>query len=161
MKQPLSPWMQRLVLLSHLALIVAMTWVNPPIRVAVLVAPLLLPLPGLFKGRDYTYAWTTMLLAFYVGGWLAAGYYNPSQKWISFGIAACAAVDFAALNLFVKFRARERSLVVRIATRREGDQVALVVEDNGIGLDNESARHAFEPYFRAYAAREIPGHGGW
>lgn len=113
MKQPLSPWMQRLALLSHLALIAAMVWVNPPVRAAVLVAPLLLPLVGLFKGRDYTYAWTTMLLAFYVGGWLAAGYYNPAQKWVSFGIATFAAVDFVALNLFVKFRARERSAPAR------------------------------------------------
>ena len=105
----LSPWMQRLALLSHLALMVSMGLVSKPIIALLLIAPLLLPLPGIIKGRDYTYAWATMLLAFYVGGWLAAGYYNPAQKWISFGIAALAAVDFAALNLFVKFRARERS----------------------------------------------------
>lgn len=105
---PLSPWMQRLALLSHLALMAAMALVSPPVIALVLILPLLLPLPGLIRGRDYTHAWATMLLSFYVGGWLAAGYYNPAQKWISFGIAALAAVDFAALNLYVKFRARER-----------------------------------------------------
>ena len=105
----LSPWMQRLALLSQLALMVSMGLVSKPVIALLLIAPLLLPLPGLIKGRDYTHAWSTMLLTFYVGGWLAAGYYNPAQKWVSFGIAALAAVDFAALNLFVKFRARERS----------------------------------------------------
>ena len=117
----LSPWMQRVVLLSHLALIVTIALVSPPIVALLLIAPLLLPLPGLFKGRDYTFAWATMLLAFYVGGWLAAGYYNPAQKWSSFGIAAFAAVDFAALNLFVKFRARERS------ARAQSEQTATSV----------------------------------
>lgn len=106
---PLSPWMRRLALLSHLALMLALGLASPPVIALILILPLLLPLPGLFKGRDYTFAWATMLLAFYVGGWLAAGYYNPAQKWISFGIAALAAVDFAALNLYVKFRARENN----------------------------------------------------
>ena len=109
MTNPLSPWMQRLALLCHLALIVMIALVSKPVIALVLIVPLLLPVPGLLRGRDYTHAWATMLLTFYVGGWLAAGYYNPAQKWISFGIAALAAVDFAALNLYVKFRARERS----------------------------------------------------
>jgi uncharacterized membrane protein len=117
----LSPLMRRVVLGSHLGLMLAMAWVSTPIVALVLVLPLLLPLPGLFKGRDYTFAWATMLLAFYVGGWLAAGYYNPAQKWLSFGIAALAAVDFAALNLFVKFRARERSAQAPSAQRAGSD----------------------------------------
>lgn len=115
MSRPLSVWMRRVALLSHLALIVAMVGVSEPVAAMVLILPLLLPLPGLIRGRDYTHAWATMLLAFYVGGWLAAGYYNPAQKWISFGIAALAAVEFAALNLYVKFRARERSARARTA----------------------------------------------
>lgn len=119
MKQPLSEWMRRLTLLCHVALIVAIARVSTPVAACVLIAPLLLPLPGLLRGRDYTHAWATMLLTFYVGGWLAAGYYHPAEKWVSFAIAAIAAAEFTALNLFVRFRARER--VVRTAT--SGDAV--------------------------------------
>jgi uncharacterized membrane protein len=109
MTTPLSVWMRRLVLLSHVALIVAIVRVSAPVIAVLLIVPLLLPLPGLLRGRDYTHAWATMLLAFYVGGWLAAGYATPAQKGVCFVIAALAAVDFVALNLFVKFRARERA----------------------------------------------------
>jgi signal transduction histidine kinase len=58
-----------------------------------------------------------------------------------------------------KFRSRQRPLRIRIRTERRGDEVALVVEDNGVGMDPASARHVFEPGYRAEAAREIPGHG--
>jgi uncharacterized membrane protein len=106
----LSPWLRGITLASHLALIAAVAlrggWGLP----LILVAPLLLPLPGLLRGRDYTYAWSTMLVVFYVGGYLAAGYATPADKWTCFGIAGLAAIDFVSLNLYVKSRARERAL---------------------------------------------------
>jgi signal transduction histidine kinase len=37
--------------------------------------------------------------------------------------------------------------------------VEIAVEDNGVGMDPESARHAFEPFYRGVTDREIPGHG--
>ena len=58
-----------------------------------------------------------------------------------------------------KFRSRQRALRIKIKTERRGEEVALSVEDNGVGLDPASARHVFEPGYRAEAAREIPGHG--
>jgi signal transduction histidine kinase len=58
-----------------------------------------------------------------------------------------------------KFRSRQRALRIKIKTVRHGDEVALTVEDNGVGLDPASARRVFEPGYRAEAAREIPGHG--
>jgi signal transduction histidine kinase len=58
-----------------------------------------------------------------------------------------------------KFRSRQRGLRIKIKTEREGDEVALSVEDNGVGMDPASARKVFEPGYRAEAAREIPGHG--
>jgi signal transduction histidine kinase len=58
-----------------------------------------------------------------------------------------------------KFRSRHRPLKVKIKTERQGDQVALFVEDNGVGMDSASAKHIFEPHYRAHSAREIPGHG--
>jgi len=64
-----------------------------------------------------------------------------------------------------KFRARDRALLITIRTERRssrdnpGGQVALSIEDNGMGLDPEAARHVFEPYYRGYNAREVPGQG--
>lgn len=78
---------------------------------------------------------------------------------IACGSSVLAQVVRNLLGNAAKFRAHERPLVVTIRTRREGAQVALTVEDNGMGLDRDAQSHAFEPYFRAYSAREIPGHG--
>lgn len=106
---PLSGSMRRIALTSHLALMAILILSNfkSPVALAILVLPLLLPLPGLLRGRSYTYAWATMLLVFYVGGYLAAGYFDPAQKWLCFGIAGLAAIDFVALNLYVKLLSRE------------------------------------------------------
>ena len=64
-----------------------------------------------------------------------------------------------------KFRSRDRPLLITIRTERRSGcdnpdgQVALSIEDNGMGLDPEAARHVFEPYYRSYNAREVPGQG--
>lgn len=105
---PLSTRMRRLALASHLSLMAVLAWINVPVAAVILIAPLLLPLPGLLRGRAYTHAWATMLLTFYVGGYLAAGYFDPAHKWRCFGVALLAALDFVALNLYVKFLSRER-----------------------------------------------------
>ncbi|WP_353117071.1 PAS domain S-box protein [Nitratidesulfovibrio sp.] len=36
---------------------------------------------------------------------------------------------------------------LRVATRREGDEVVIVVEDNGAGMEPEVRRRVFEPFF--------------
>jgi signal transduction histidine kinase len=77
---------------------------------------------------------------------------------------ACSAgvVEQIVRNLLenaAKFRSRQRALRIKIKTERRGEEVALSVEDNGVGMDPASARHVFEPGYRAEAAREIPGHG--
>jgi signal transduction histidine kinase len=58
-----------------------------------------------------------------------------------------------------KFRSRQRPLRIRIKAERQGDDVELSVEDNGVGLDPASARRVFDPGYRAEGAREMPGHG--
>ncbi|HWU68712.1 MAG TPA: DUF2069 domain-containing protein [Stenotrophobium sp.] len=104
----ISPRLRMAALLFHL-LLIAVLALDSGWSVRLLqVLPLLLPLPGLLRGRVYTFKWATMLLTFYVAGWLAAGTMQPAQKWLCFGIAALAALDFVALNLFVRFQARER-----------------------------------------------------
>jgi len=64
-----------------------------------------------------------------------------------------------------KFRSRDRPLLITVRTEKRASrdnpdgQVALIIEDNGMGLDPEAAKHVFEPYYRAYTAREVPGQG--
>ena len=59
----------------------------------------------------------------------------------------------------IKFHAPSRPLRITIATRDVGAMVEFAVEDNGMGMDAESAKHAFEPFFRGQMDRELPGHG--
>ncbi len=59
----------------------------------------------------------------------------------------------------IKFRAHDRPLRIAIETRDLGPMVEIVIEDNGLGMDSESARHAFEPFYRGPIDRELPGHG--
>jgi signal transduction histidine kinase len=59
----------------------------------------------------------------------------------------------------LKFRAPTRPLRIVIDVRDADAMVELAVEDNGIGMDAESAKRAFEPFYRAMSDREVPGHG--
>lgn len=107
----LSRWARYITVVSHIALMAIIAarsgWGVP----LLLLLPLLFPLPGLLRGRDYTYAWSTMLLVFYVGGYLAAGHANPAEKWTCIGIAALAALEFVSLSIYVKVRSRERAFL--------------------------------------------------
>ena len=80
------------------------------------------------------------------------------------GRVACAEQVLAQIlrNLIgnaIKFRAHSRPLRITIETRDAGSMVEIAVEDNGLGMDSESARHAFEPFYRGQMDRELPGHG--
>jgi signal transduction histidine kinase len=59
----------------------------------------------------------------------------------------------------IKFREHSRPLKITVSTKDVGLMVELVVRDNGVGMDPESAKHAFEPFYRAPMGREVPGHG--
>ena len=59
----------------------------------------------------------------------------------------------------IKFRAHSRPLRITIETRDVGPMAEIAIEDNGLGMDPESARHAFEPFYRGQMDRELPGHG--
>jgi signal transduction histidine kinase len=59
----------------------------------------------------------------------------------------------------LKFRAQSRPLRISVETRDVGAAVEITIEDNGVGMDPESARHAFEPFYRGVIDREVPGHG--
>lgn len=80
------------------------------------------------------------------------------------GRVACAEEVLAQIlrNLIgnaIKFRVHSRPLRITIETRDVGPMVELAIDDNGLGMDPESARHAFEPFYRGQMDRELPGHG--
>lgn len=59
----------------------------------------------------------------------------------------------------IKFRSHTRPLRISIESKDVGDSVEIAVEDNGVGMETESAKHAFEPFYRGHSDRELPGHG--
>lgn len=106
--QLLSHWMRLLASSMHVLLIVLVTLRGDFGKGSLLALPLFLPLAGILRGRRYTYSWASMMLAFYAAGYLSVGYAEPQNKWVAFGIATVAALDFVALVLYVRFLARER-----------------------------------------------------
>lgn len=101
--------MQRLALVSHFALMLFVALHQPSALSFLLALVLMTPVPGLLNGKSYTFAWASMLVAFYVAGYLAAGYARPETRLWSFLAAGIAAVDYISLMMFVRFRARERA----------------------------------------------------
>ena len=57
----------------------------------------------------------------------------------------------------IKYRSPSRPLAIAIRAEVADGQIVISVEDNGIGMDPDSARHAFEDFYRARP--EVSGHG--
>lgn len=96
------------VLLLHAALIAGLwIWAGAGVG-ALLILPLLAPLPGLLRGRAYTAAWASMLVVFYVAGLLAEGVAAPSRRGTGTLLAVIAALDFVSLLLFARLQARQQ-----------------------------------------------------
>jgi signal transduction histidine kinase len=80
------------------------------------------------------------------------------------GSVACSAGILAQMlrslvSNAVKYRDRKRPLEITLETRDVEAMVEIAVEDNGVGMDPETAAHAFEPHFRGRTDREVPGYG--
>lgn len=115
MKSPrlLSDWMRVLALLAHAALILGLV-LGSGSRLAWLAAlPLLLPIPGLLRGRRYTYGWASMMLTGYCAVLLSNAYSQPDARGLMFTLATFAAIEFSALVLFARFSAREAAALQR------------------------------------------------
>ena len=57
----------------------------------------------------------------------------------------------------VKYRSPNRPLEISVTAEVVKGHVIIDVTDNGVGIDPESAKHAFEPFFRARS--DVAGHG--
>jgi signal transduction histidine kinase len=81
---------------------------------------------------------------------------------LSGGEAACSEGVLSQIlrNLIgnaIKFCAQSRPLRITIETRDVGPMVQIAIEDNGIGMDAETAKHVFEPFYRG--PTDHRGHG--
>ncbi|GEM_PF-3394138 len=64
--------------------------------------PLLLPLPGLLMRRRYTFAWTSMLVIFYLG-WLASEVAAPQNlSWSVYAALGSALACFIGCLMYVR-----------------------------------------------------------
>lgn len=107
--RPPSVYVRALALAAHFGLVIGLlAWSRSWLGLLVSL-PLFAPLPGLLRGRDYTYAWASLLLVFYCAALLAEGVAMPAQKAPAWALAAVAALEFSALVLFVRLRSRERA----------------------------------------------------
>ena len=82
-----------------------LVWV--PNRLGMLLAPLvcipgLIALPGLFRGKVYTHAWTTLLSTMYVAWCAMEAYANPAVRWPALTAGSLAALWFVSSNLYVR-----------------------------------------------------------
>lgn len=102
----MQKWTHGVMLALHFSLMSALLLTTQSSLGIAAALLLLLPLPGLIKGRAYTAAWASMGLTFYCAFLLAEGYANPAQRTLAFALASLAAADFIALILFVRITAR-------------------------------------------------------
>lgn len=80
-------------------------WV--PNRLAMLLSPVaaipaLIALPGLFRGKVYTHAWSTLASTLYVAWCAMEAYANPSARAPAVLAALLAACWFVSSNLYVR-----------------------------------------------------------
>ena len=83
-------WIRGAVLASYAALagwlVLWPTWLSPPgampplLAAGLLLAPLVLPAPGLLAGRPYTHAWASFLVLIYFAFLLTETLINPAQR---------------------------------------------------------------------------------
>jgi uncharacterized membrane protein len=74
-----------------------------------LTAPLLLPLPGLVRGRAYTYAWTSLLVLFYIAWALTELLANPVARPAAYAAFFAGVLLFTGCVLFIRLDKRERA----------------------------------------------------
>lgn len=63
------------------------------------------------------------------------------------------------LSNAVKYTAGRPEAKVTVRVLREKGQALLEVTDNGVGMDEQSQAHLFQPFFRAAGTKALPGYG--
>jgi uncharacterized membrane protein len=99
----------RVIVLALLALLAAALLVWQRARLAtgsvlplLWLVPLLLPLPGLIRGRRYTYAWSTLLVIGYIALALTEIVAAPAGRLLTATILLVAFALFIALVMYLR-----------------------------------------------------------
>lgn len=80
-----------------------LVWYRGQPWLALLVAaPLALPLPGLWRGRRYTYQWCSLLVLFYAGFGLTEAIATPAARLFAYVAASASALLFVACVLYTR-----------------------------------------------------------
>lgn len=105
-----------LALAAHLALLGLVlawyAWLAPPARapvplaLALVAAPLLLPLPGLLRGRPYTHAWTSFLALPYFALGVDAVAAGVRPGWLGWAAVTASLTLFAAAVGYARLAGR-------------------------------------------------------
>ncbi len=94
------------VLLLWYAWLVPPRYLPAPFVLAILLGPLLLPLPGLLRGRLYTHAWTGFLALPYFAHGVGEAYAGGPQRPYALLEIAFSVVLFLGAVLYVRQRTR-------------------------------------------------------
>ncbi len=110
MKTPLSGYAWAVAIACHFVLANGL-WIWAGLLTGfLLVLPLAIALPGLIRKKRYTAGWLTLLLSGYIAALVSEAASVPSRYTIALSFSAVAAVEFAALVLFVRWSARENGV---------------------------------------------------
>jgi len=118
--------------------------------------------PGESTVAELDTAVSTILLEI---GQVAAREQVALDRFLERGLRVSCPLQFLqsiALNLLsnaVKYTAGRPQPRVSVRVEQRGKEAVLEVADNGIGMNSESLRSLFQPFFRAPDAKKFPGHG--
>lgn len=79
-------------------------------RVLLWVVPLLLPLPGLLRGKPYTYAWTNFILMWYFLHSLTTLYVAPAERGLASAELLLTSAAFVGCTWFARRQGRALGL---------------------------------------------------
>lgn len=106
-----------LALLSHLALLIWMSvWYfalpmdadySTTFKILIYILPLLLPLPGIVKGKPYTHAWASFIVLLYLLHGITVIYAEPSQMYYAIIELVLAVAMFVGCSAFARLRGQE------------------------------------------------------
>lgn len=109
----LSRWARIAALAGWLLCVVTLfVWFVPTVGwwlPALLVLPLLPALPGLWRGRRYTFAWLSLVSLGYMTLALTEAFATPAVRTVAFAHLLAVVWLFTSCLLFVRWQAREAS----------------------------------------------------
>lgn len=112
---------RRFTLLAYAGLIlVIIGWYGvadpAPLPLVALLVPLLFPLPGLIRGKPYTYAWTSFLILIYFIHGVVEAYASPATRLWSSTEILLSVVVYTGAVLYARLRGRELKMSRSSAT---------------------------------------------